>query len=78
MPRFVIDLGDMEMSNAAAEALNAELQKVALSHVADLRMEKPLAIRFPRPFPWGIIIGPEFDDVLRSQKRLESAFQELR
>lgn len=70
MPRFVIDLGDIDMDEDAQNALNAELQKVALSHVAQLRLDKPLAIKFPRPFPIGIIIGPDFDDVLRREQML--------
>ena len=75
MARFVIDLGGIDMSQDDQEALNAELQKVALSHVAELRLDKPLAIKFPRPFPWGIIIGPDFDDVLRNEELITGAFK---
>ncbi len=77
MPRFVIDLGDIDMDDDAIDRLNGELQKVALTHVADLRLDKPLAIKFPYPFPWGIIIGPDFDRVLGAEAQLEKAFAGL-
>ncbi|MCG6903401.1 MAG: hypothetical protein LJE68_12045 [Rhodobacter sp.] len=77
MPRFVIDLGNIDMAQDDVERLNAELQKVALTHVAELRLDKPLAIKFPRPFPWGIIIGPDFDNVLQSEALIEKAFEGL-
>ncbi len=78
MARFVIDLGEIKMSDKAAERLNEDLQKTALAHVADLRIDKPLAIKFPRPFPWGIIVRPDFDGVLSAEKRLVEVFETLR
>lgn len=77
MTRFVIDLGGIDMPQEMQEDLNSELQKVALSYVADLRLDRPLAFKFPRPFPWGIIIGPEFNDVLRIEERLTGALKEI-
>ena len=78
MTRFVIDLGDIKMSDKATERLNEDLQKTALAHVAGLRIEKPLAIKFPRPFPWGIILRPDFDGVLTAEKQLTEVFERLR
>lgn len=77
MPRFVIDLGEIDMSEDDVERLNADLQKVALNHIAELRLDKPLAFKFPRPFPWGIIIGPDFDRVLQAEKQLTTAFERV-
>ncbi len=77
MTRFVIDLGDIDMEKETIEELNADLQKTAMSYVARLRFEEPLVVKFPRPFPWGIIIRPELDDVLKSEKLLRGAFERL-
>ncbi len=73
MTRFVIDLGDIEMSDRDQEKLNSDLQQVALSYVSGLRIDKPLAVKFPYPFPWGIIIGPDFARVLEVEKVLGKA-----
>lgn len=35
MPRFVVDLGDMEMSTEVQSALNRDIQKVALGRTED-------------------------------------------
>lgn len=78
MTRFVIDLGDIKMSDKAADALNEDLQKTALAHVAGLRIDTPLAIKFPRPFPWGIILRPDFEGVLSAEKQLTEIFERLR
>lgn len=78
MPRFVIDLGDIKMSDKATEALNEDLQKTALAHVAGMRIKTPVAIKFPRPFPWGIIVRPDFDGVLTAEKQLTEVFERLR
>ena len=78
MPRFVIDLGDIDMDKNAIEELNADLQKTALSYVARFDFDKPIAVRFPRPFPWGIILRPDFDDVLRAERVFKDAFEQVR
>lgn len=78
MPRFVIDLGDIDMSDEAVERLNGELQKTALNHVAELKLDQPLAFKFPTPFPWGIIIAPDFDHVLKTETLLTEALGKIR
>ena len=40
MARFVIDLGDIDMSDRDQERLNSELQKVALNYIAGLRIDR--------------------------------------
>lgn len=62
MPRFVIDLGDLDMSKADQDALAGDLQKLALGRVADLRFEKPIGIYFPRDW-WGLILDPNWDGI---------------
>ena len=69
MTRFVVDLGDVALSKDAAAALNAEIQKVALTHIAGIH-EKPIAIRFPRDW-WGLIMRQDFEALLEGQKSLE-------
>jgi len=78
MTRFVIDLGDLDMEKETIEELNADLQKTAMAYVARLRFEKPLVVKFPRPFPWGIIIRPDLENVLKSEELLKGAFEQLR
>jgi hypothetical protein len=70
MARFVVDLGHIELSREAQHDLADEIQKVVLARVAETRIEKPFAIKFPIPFP-GIILGPEFDRVLELEKILD-------
>ena len=74
MARFVIDLGDIDMDRESQEELANELQKVALARVAEIRIDKPFVIKFPIPFP-GIILGPDFDDVLGLEKQLGDALR---
>jgi hypothetical protein len=69
MPRFVIDLGDIEMSPEAQASLNGDLQKVALGHLAGLRYEKPFAIRFPRDW-LGLILRRDFEHIFGIEKEL--------
>lgn len=77
MPRFVIDLGDIEMSPEAQAGLNGDLQKVALSHVAGLKFEKPFAVRFP--WEWlGLILRRDFDGLLRAEKEIVAGIGEVR
>lgn len=78
MARFVIDLGDMEMSKEAQAEMNDALQKTALSYIAGLRFEKPIAVKFPGPIIWGIIIRPDFDTLRGAEKQLEEVIGKLR
>ncbi|MCP5088938.1 MAG: hypothetical protein GY952_19320 [Rhodobacteraceae bacterium] len=48
MARFVVDLGDMEMSSAAEAEMAGVIQKAVLGQVADLRYNEPFAVYFPR------------------------------
>lgn len=70
MPRFVIDLGDIDMSKEAQDKLNHDLQKVALGHIAGLRFEKPFVIRFP-PEWLGFILRRDFDSLFGAEKALD-------
>lgn len=70
MSRFVIDLGDVPLSKEATAALNADLQKVALSHIAGLQLDKPWVVKFPRDW-LGFILRKDFEAILEGQKALE-------
>ena len=65
MARFVIDLGDIEMSKKAQYALNQDLQKTALGHVAQIDIKQPFALRFPE---WlGLILRRDFDTLVKAE-----------
>lgn len=77
MPRFVVDLGDIDMCTEAQSALNRDIQKVALGHLAELRMERPLAIRFP--IDWiGLIARLDFDRLAVAEKELGAILTPIR
>jgi hypothetical protein len=69
MTRFVVDLGDIALSKDAQAALSADIQKVALSHIANLHVEKPFVLRFPRDW-WGFILRQDFEALLEGEKAL--------
>jgi hypothetical protein len=69
MPRFVVDLGDVQMDRDSQEALNAAIQKTALSFLADVRVDKPFVTRFPREW-LGIIIRPDIDGLNKDLGRI--------
>ncbi len=76
MPRFVIDLGDVEMSKADELALGADLQKTALGYVAGLRFQEPFVVRFP--WEWlGIILRRDFEGLKVGEQALNKAFESL-
>ncbi|MBI1171587.1 hypothetical protein GC209_09310 [bacterium] len=69
MTRFVVDLGDIALSKDAQAAISADIQKVALAHIAGLHAEKPYVIRFPRDW-WGFILRQDFEAMLEGEKAL--------
>lgn len=69
MTRFVVDLGDIALSKDAQAAISADMQKVALSHIANLHPERPHVIRFPRDW-WGFILRQDFEALLEGEKAL--------
>lgn len=69
MARFVVDLGDIELSKESQAQLANEIQTTALAHVARADFRKPLAVKFP--IEWiGIIIRPDFDQLVQVEKEL--------
>lgn len=73
MARFVIDLGNVELSRDAEQELASQLQKVALGAVAAAGagkiVEQPFAIRFPREW-LGLILRERLDDILQVEKQV--------
>lgn len=69
MTRFVVDLGDIALSKETKAAINADMQKVALTHIAGLHAEQPYVIRFPRDW-WGFILRQDFEAMLEGEKAL--------
>lgn len=77
MPRFVVDLGDVEMSAEAQSALNRDIQKVALGHLAELKMERPIAVKFPHDWV-GLIARLDFDRLAAVEKELGAILPSIR
>lgn len=73
MARFVVDLGDIDMDREVQDQLSADIQRVVLSRLAGMPIEKPFVIKFPIPFP-GIIIAPDFDRVFDFEKQFGERF----
>lgn len=69
MTRFVVDLGGVEMSKAAQSALSTNIQKMVLSEIAELRVDKPIAFKFPFDW-WGIILHPDLGQIGGLEKEL--------
>ena len=77
MPRFVIDLGDIEMSPEAVQSLNGDLQKTALGYLSHLKFERPIVVRFP--WEWlGIILRRDFEHVFRAEEEIVAGLGDVR
>jgi hypothetical protein len=76
MPRFVIDLGDVEMSKSDEMALGADLQKTALGYLAGIKFQEPFVVRFP--WDWlGLIARRDFDSLKISEQVLIKSLDSL-
>ena len=69
--RFVVDLGNVEMSNQAVEQVEASIQKAALSALAETDFRGDLVARFPREW-LGLWI-----DIAKDIRIDDKAFQEF-
>ena len=77
MPRFVIDLGDIDMPPEMEKDLNRALQKTALGYVTGLKFEKPIAIHFP--WEWlGIILRRDFEHIFRADREIAAGLGDVR
>lgn len=76
MPRFVIDLGDIEMSKDQESRLAGSLQKTALGALADLKFEQPFISRFPHDW-YGLIMRKDIDRIFDADKLVGRALFEL-
>jgi hypothetical protein len=77
MPRFVIDLGDIDMSPEMEMDLNRDLQRTALGYVAGLKFDKPFAVRFP--IEWlGIILRRDFDHLFKAERNVADTIGDVR
>ncbi len=69
MTRFVVDLGDIALSKEAKFAINADIQKAAMAHIAMMHPEKPMAVFFPRDW-LGFILRTEFEALDAAHKAI--------
>lgn len=77
MTRFVVDLGDLDVPDDLRKTISEDLQKTVLSHVAKLRFEDPVAIKFPRDW-WGLIMRRRFDVLLDAEVTLQKGLFNVR
>ena len=70
MTRFVVDLGDIALSKDQQAAINADMQKVALTHMAGHMPADPHVFLFPRDW-WGFILRQDFERLLDGEKSLQ-------
>ncbi|MDB5223380.1 MAG: hypothetical protein JWN83_2047 [Chitinophagaceae bacterium] len=71
--QFVVDLGDVKLSNEQKNAINAAVQKAVTGELANISSTSRLALfpvggrwpRFPGPIIWGIIARPVDDRWLK-------------
>ena len=77
MTRFVVDLGDIALSPETQAAINADIQKVALAHIAKAPVAGPSAIFFPKDW-WGFILRQDFEGLFEGEKQLQRGFQMTR
>ena len=70
MPRFVVDLGDMDIPEEMSRTIAEDLQKTALSHLAKLRIPDPIAVKFPKDW-WGLIARFKLDAVVDAESVLQ-------
>lgn len=69
MTRFVVDLGDLEISKATEAQISQNIQKTVLASLADLKLDNPFVIGFPYPWP-GFIWRRDFDQFKVAEKEL--------
>ncbi len=73
MTRFVVDLGDIDLSRDVQAMISEDIQKTVLSHVARLQLEKPFVTKFPREW-WGLIMHDHFDGLFEREALNQKAF----
>ena len=70
MTRFVVDLGDISLPKEVHAAINADIQKVALGHLAGLGFSSPYVFKFPQDW-LGLIIRKDFEAMLEGEQMLQ-------
>lgn len=70
MTRFVVDLGDIDLSEEMRMSISLDLQKTALSHVAKLKFDEPIALKFPKEW-LGLIAHRNLDALLDGEAVLQ-------
>ncbi len=77
MTRFVVDLGDIELSRDLQAAISEDLQKTALGHMAKLRIDQPFITKFPKDW-WGLVMHRQFDGLFEREMLNQKAFMTAR
>ena len=77
MTRFVVDLGDLDVPEDLRRTISEDLQKTVLSHVAKLRFEDPIAIKFPKEW-WGLIARRRLDHIIDAEAMLQKGLYAAR
>ncbi|MBI1218342.1 MAG: hypothetical protein GC186_07320 [Rhodobacteraceae bacterium] len=69
MARFVVDLGDIEMTKEEEAGVARAIQKAALSQLAELRLPGPFFSHFP-PGWLGFILRKDLAGILEAEKQI--------
>lgn len=67
MTRFVVDLGDIDLSRDVQAMISEDIQKTVLGHVARLQLDKPFVTKFPKEW-WGLIMHDNFDRLFEREQ----------
>lgn len=74
MTRFVIDIGDIEISKEDHLEIQSELQAVTLRHISKAGFDKPFVVKFPRDW-YGAILNPDLDRIEGLERDIGSLFK---
>lgn len=69
MTRFVVDLGDIALTKEAQTAINKDIQKAVMVHLAAVQPEKAYSFRFPRDW-YGFILRQEMAAIAEAEKAI--------
>jgi hypothetical protein len=76
MARFVVDLGDIEMSRDAQAEIAGDIQKAVLAHIARLEVDRPFVTKFPKEW-WGLVMHDHLEGLIEREKLTVKAFQSV-
>ena len=75
MTRFVFDLGDVALSKETAAAINTDIQKAVIVHLAGMHMPQPLVMKFP--LDWlGFILRMDLEALQKGEQQVQHSLMQ--